>query len=150
MANNTYQAVIDAINALLADTNLQLFTEGVIDRLVSFGYEPSSDDVFPIAFDMEKSKNHILAQINHAVIPDGLTQVYVDMVCGEFMKAKYQAGQLASSGINTSDVIKSVTEGDTTVTFETSGSDEATFGGLINYLISGREGDLLCYRKLRW
>lgn len=150
MANNTYQAVIDAINALITDANLQSFTEGVIDRLASFGYTPVQSDAYMIAFVMQKSQHHIQNQINSSDIPDGLREIFIDMTVGEFLNFKYQSGLLNLSGLDFSGIVQSVNEGDTTVTFGSEGSDESKFIGMVNWLMTGREGDLVCYRRIRW
>ena len=147
---NTYQAVIDAINALITDTNLKIYTESVIDRLVSFGYSPTQSDAYMVAFIMEKSKSHILNAINDVSIPEGLKHIFIDMVCGEFFSLKYQSGQLELSGLDFSGVVQSVSEGDTSVTFAQFGSDEEKFAALISNLTTGRESDLICYRKIKW
>lgn len=147
--NESIQTVIDAINAIVG-TSLEGYTEDVVNRLVSFGYVPTSSDAFAVAFAMTKAQNHILNQINDSTLPGGLREVYIDMVCGEFLKAKHQSGQLEIGGLDFSGAVQSVHEGDTTVTFDASGSDEAKFGGLVNWLIAGKEGDLICYRRIKW
>jgi aspartate oxidase len=46
--------------------------------------------------------------------------------------------------------VHSVQQGDTTVTFATSGSGGTSLTDLLDWLIKGKGCDLLCYRKMRW
>ena len=94
--------------------------------------------------------NYVLNEINHQVVPEGLTEVVVDMVCGEVLNAKFLSGQLNLDSLDLDGMIQSVKEGDTTVSFSAEGSDEAKLKGLLSWLIHGKGSDLLCYRKMRW
>lgn len=148
--NNAFQTVITSVNNILNDTNLTTVTEIVVDRLVSLGYTPTDEDTLTIAFSMQKTVNHVLNQTGHLVIPEGLTEIVVDMICGEFLNAKFLSGQLDLTSLDLDGMIQSVSQGDTSVSFSAEGSDEAKLKGLLSWLIHGKEGDLICYRKMRW
>lgn len=148
--NENLQTVVDSVNKILNDTNLTGTVESVILRLVSFGYEPTDGDAWMIAYNMKGTVNHVLNEINHVKIPEGLLEVVVDMICGEFLNAKFLSGQLELTALDLDGMIQSVSEGDTSVTFSTDGSDEAKLKGLLSWLIQGKGCDLLCYRKMRW
>lgn len=148
--NENLQTVVDSVNAILKDTNLIVFTEDVINRLVSFGYAPTEEDAWMIAFSTKGTVNHVLNEINHKTVPEGLFEVVVDMVCGEVLNAKFLSGQLDLTALDLDGMIQSVKEGDTTVTFSAGGSDEDKLKGLLSWLIQGKGSDLLCYRKMRW
>lgn len=148
--NNAFQAVITSVNKILNDTNLTTMTETVVNRLVSLGYTPTDEDILTIAFSMQKTVNHVLNQIGHSTIPEGLVEIVVDMICGEFLNAKFLSGQLDLNGLDLDGMIQSVSQGDTSVSFSAEGSDEAKLKGLLSWLIHGKEGDLICYRKMRW
>lgn len=148
--NSGFQTVIDSVNNILKDTNLNTMTKLVVDRLVSLGYTPTNEDSWVIAFSTQKTVNHVLNQINHQTVPEGLFEVVVDMICGEFLNSKFMSGQLDLDGLDVDGMIQSVTEGDTSVTFSAEGSDEAKLKGLLSWLMNGKEGDLLCYRRMRW
>lgn len=150
MANHTYQTVIDAVDAILNNEDQEVFTEPVIDRLVSFGYAPIVGDAFAIAFAIQKAYNHVINETNQTSIPSELKQIVTDMICGEFLKVKFLTGNLSLSGLDFSGIIQSISEGDTTVSFESEGSDETKIMNLVDWLIGGKGSDLLCYRKLRW
>lgn len=148
--NNGFQTVIDSVNNILNDTNLNAMTELVVDRLVSLGYTPVDEDSWVIAFSAQKTINHVLNVTNCSEVPNGLTHVVVDMICGEFLNSKFMSGQLDLEGLDVDGMIQSVQQGDTSVTFSAEGSDEAKLKGLLSWLMNGKEGDLLCYRKMRW
>lgn len=150
MMNENLQTVVDSVNNILNDTNLNTMTESVVGRLVSFGIDPTDADAWMIAFSTQKTVNHVLNQINYTAIPDGLVEIVVDMICGEVLNAKFLSGQLDLEGLDLDGMIQSVTEGDTTVSFNAAGSDESKLKGLLDWLIKGKGCDLLCYRKMRW
>jgi hypothetical protein len=144
------QTVVDSVNNILNDTNLTVFTEDVVNRLVSFGYIPTEEDAWMITYTAKGTVNHVLNEINHIKVPDGLHNVVVDMICGEVLNAKYRSGQLDMTCLDLDGMIQSVQEGDTTVSFRAEGSDESKLEGLLSWLIQGKGCDLLCYRKMRW
>ena len=148
--NENLQAVVESVNKILNDTNLTAFTEDVVQRLVSFGYNPTEEDAWMIAFTAKSTVNHVLNEINHLTIPDGLREVIVDMICGEVLNAKFLSGQLDMNNLDLDGMIQSVTEGDTSVSFSSEGSDESKLKGLLSWLIQGKGCDLLCYRRMRW
>ena len=148
--NENLQTVVDSVNKILNDTNLNPMTESVVNRLVSFGYDPTENDAWMIAYTMKGTVNHVLNEINHTTVPEGLFEVVVDMVCGEVLNAKFLTGQLDMLNLDLDGMIQSVSEGDTTVSFSADGSDEAKLKGLLSWLIHGKGSDLICYRRMRW
>ena len=115
--NENLQTVVDSVNKILNDTNLNSITENVVERLVSFGYVPAEEDAWIIAYSTKGSVNHVLNEINHKTVPDGLFEVVVDMICGEVLNAKFLSGQLELANLDLDGMIQSVTEGDTSVSF---------------------------------
>ena len=148
--NENLQTVVISVNNILNNTNLNTLTESVVNRLVFFGYDPVEEDGWVIAYSIKGTVNHVLNEINHQTVPEGLFEVVVDMVCGEVLNARFLSGQLNIDSLDLDGVIQSVTEGDTTVSFNAQGSDESKFKNLLTWLIQGKGCDLLCYRKLRW
>ena len=148
--NENLQTVVNSVNSILNDTNLDSITENVVERLVSFGYNPTEEDAWMIAYNTKGTVNHVLNEINHKTVPDGLFEVVVDMICGEVLNAKFLSGQLELTSLDLDGMIQSVTEGDTSVSFSAEGSDEAKLKGLLSWLIQGKGSDLVCYRRMRW
>jgi hypothetical protein len=91
--------------------------DDVTARLLSLGYTVMTADTFALTFLIDKVTNTIKNECNIDEIPDELHQVAVDMVCGEFLKAKQANGSLDESEINTEAAIKSIKEGDTQITY---------------------------------
>ena len=127
------------------------FIEAVLKRLVSFGYNLNGGaDGCVLAFAIQKVESHIKNSCNVTDIPDGLFFNAVDRVCGEFLYSKKQTGQLELEGLDLSAAIASISEGDTSISFNTGTSDEERFNLLLSWLINSGEGDFVCYRKLKW
>ena len=148
--NEDLQTVVTSVNKILKDTNLTPVVEDVVKRLVSFGYIPTDADTWVIAYSTKGTVKHILNEINRQTVPDGLTEVVVDMICGEVLNEKFLSGQLDLTNLDLDGMIQSVKQGDTQVNFSAEGSDEAKLKGLLSWLIQGKGSDLLCYRKMQW
>ena len=129
--------VLANILTVMTKTSLsESFYEAVLKRLVSFGYTLKEDDSWLICFAMQKVENHIKNSCNTTDVPDGLFNVAVDMVCGEFLFTKKQTGQLEIADLDFDGAFTSIKEGDTQVNFGGS-SDEEKFDQMVN-------------RKIRW
>lgn len=145
--NNVLASILIIINQ---NSSLsESFFEAVLNRLESFGYIATEDDSWSICFAAQKVENHIKNSCNTTDVPDGLFNVAVDMVCGEFLFTKKQTGQLELGDLDLTGAITSIKEGDTQVNFGGS-SDEDNFNQMVNYLMHHGEGDFVCYRKIRW
>ena len=149
LINENLQTICNQIHDLMPRFNDQFIVD-IFNELVTLGAVPDEDDVWLITFCIQKVENHILNQTNQSAVPEGLLQVAVDMVCGHFIQTKYSSGKLCLSDLRFEEAVKTVTEGDTTVTFETGESDDIKLQKLIKYLLEGKGSDLLCYRKMRW
>lgn len=145
------QNVLVSIKSLMIKTSLdEQFFEAVLKRLVSFGYTLKEDDAWTICFCIQKVENHIKNSCNILSVPDGLFNVAVDMVCGEFLFAMKQTGKLELGDLDLDGAITQIHEGDTTIQFGSGSSDEEKFNSFVNYLMTEGEGDFVCYRKLKW
>lgn len=143
--------ILADIKAIMTNTSLsESFYEAVLNRLVSFGYILKEDDAWVICFATQKVENHIKNYCNITSVPDGLFNVAVDMVCGEFLFTKKQTGKLELSDLDLDGAIMSIKEGDVQVNFGSGTSDDEKFSVLLNYLMHNGDGDLICYRKIRW
>lgn len=123
--------------------------QAVAERLKSFGYEVADDDDWMLTFCMETVTKTIMNQCNVSTIPEGLIPTAIDMTCGEFLFAKKQTGQLQIGDLDLSGAVTSISQGDTSVSFDSGMSDEEKLNALISYLM-GRKGDLVCYRRMYW
>lgn len=119
-------------------------------RLEAFGYATSEADTVVLQFCVDKVTNHIKNFCNIPAVPVELQEVAVDMICGEFLNGKYGAGQLDLDSLDLSSVgVNQITEGDTTVQFDSASSAVGKFNTLIG-LLCGKESDLVCFRRLKW
>ena len=143
--------VLANILTIMKNTSLsESFCEAVLKRLVSFGYNLKEDDGWVICFAMQKVENHIENSCNTTDVPDGLFYVAIEMVCGEFLLAKKQTGKLTLTDLDLDCAITSIHEGDTTIQFANGMSDEEKFNSFLNHLLRDREGDFVCYRRIKW
>lgn len=147
-------AVVGIIQSITAG-NLKIkepekFIEAVIKRLSDFGYSVTNDDKWLVSFCVQKVAEHITNACNTPLIPNGLFFTAVDRVCGEFLYSKNQTGTLEIENLDLGGIVTQIHEGDTTIQFANGASDQEKFNLLVNSLISKGEGDLVCYRKIKW
>lgn len=124
--------------------------ESVLKRLDSFCCEIKTSDTFLIAFSIEKVEQTIKNECNVTEIPEGLSNVAIDMVCGEVLSCKHRVGQLELSELNLDGALESVKVGNATVSFDNNTSDEIKFNTLISVLSNAGRGQFACYRKIKW
>ena len=99
----------------------------------------------------------VLDNINRTELPDGLREVVVDMVAGQFLKEKLVSGGLDDAdGFVLTENAESITEGDITVKFATSGgssgggSRQTQFAAMLDRLIKPHDSVFAAYRRMRW
>lgn len=132
------------------DSLPESFYIGVLERLNSFGYTLKDSDTFALCFAIKKVENHFNNSCNTSSIPEGLLCNAIDVVCGEFLLDKQKTGQLELNHLDLSGAIASISLGDASVSFDGDSTDEDKFNELLNHLLNKGEGDLICYRKMRW
>lgn len=92
-----------------------VFRDDVIDRLKQLGYTATEADYDQIDFEMNKTLNYVMNYCHITVIPEILDLRIIDRICGDFLYYKKNSGSL--DGFNYDAVIKSIKEGDTTLTY---------------------------------
>lgn len=123
--------------------------EDIKNRLKFLGYKLIDTDSLTIKFAIDKVENKIKNECSITEIPDGLYQVEIDRICGEFLFAKKQSGQLKEYDFEAS--IKEIKDLDTTVVYAVgSDSSEKQFDLLIDGLRNCGEREILSFRRLRW
>lgn len=129
--------------------------EDVKARLKSLGIsvssEPNSADEVMLFFCITKVTNHINNQTNLSEIPQGLHEIAVDMVVGEFLYAKKSMGTLSVETLDFELIAKQVQDGDTNVMFaiDVGNTPEAQFNSFTAYL-QHNEVDFTRYRVFVW
>lgn len=118
---------------------------------ITVSSEPNNADEMIINFCIDKVTNHIKNQTNLNEIPEGLIEIAVDMVVGDFLYTKKSMGQLNIETLDFDLIAKQVQDGDTNVTFavEAKSTPEAQFNSFISYL-RHEETDFIRYRVLLW
>lgn len=97
----------------------------------------------------ERVKN----ETNQSELPEGLHYVAVELVVGEYLTFKKNAGQLDIDGLDLEAAVKQIQEGDTNTVFaigEGNTTPEQRLDTLINYLMNGRTREFIKYRRLVW
>lgn len=125
--------------------------DDVIKRLGQLGYTTSDADYEQVDFELDKVTNYVLNYCNITKIPDVLDQRIIDKVCGDFLYYKKNSGSL--SGFNYEAVIKSIKEGDTTITYAVGqGEDtpENRFDSFVKSLDRVFDKWLSPWRAIRW
>lgn len=142
----------DLEQSFIEDTE-KTFVKMIVQRLSNFGLKLVKTDNWIIMFCMNKAINHVKNSANISIIPNELYEIIVDRICGEFLFNKHKSNQLTLDNFDFDSAVKQLQEGDTTIQFaigEGSMTDEQKLTSLINYLLNYGEGDLICYRKLKW
>ena len=119
--------------------------EDVIKRLQGLGFSVTENDNWVLNFCIDKVENHIKNNCNVSEVPQGLHEVAVDLICGEYLQGKFNAGQLGDY----SQAVSKIKEGDTDITFVSGMSEAELLKTLINTLCS-REIDFAAYRRFKW
>ena len=125
--------------------------ENIIDRLKQLGYQATEDDYAQIDFELNSTINYVLNYCNITTIPDIIDPRIIDRVCSDFLYYKKNSGSL--TGFDYDEVIKSVKEGDTTVTYAVGqGEDtpENRFDAFVRTLKNGFDKWITPHRRLRW
>lgn len=125
----------------------------VIERLKLIGYEVKESDTFSLTFCVEKVTNTIKNETNLSEVPDGLSNIAVDMVVGKFLFAKKTLSPDDLAGLDLTSAVKEIKEGDTTVSFVTGEgtmTPEQRLTTYINYLLTYGRTEFSAYRRLKW
>jgi hypothetical protein len=127
--------------------------ERIKERLQSIGYAVKDSDDIAINFAMQKVENAIKNDCNISAIPDGLMNIAIDMVVGEFLMSKKTFAPNDLLNFNLDSAIKQIQEGDTNISFavgEGSKTDEQRLDGFIDYLLNYGRDEFITYRRFRW
>lgn len=122
---------------------------GVINRLLSLGYEVEDQDNYLLEHIITKVNSDIIIKTGLTQMPLELNEVITDRICGEYIKTKYLTEYLDEEAEDTSlkRSIKSIAEGDLKVTF--SDEEKSKVIELTDYLIN-ENFDLTPFRCIKW
>lgn len=123
----------------------------VVSRLAELGYVATDIDNTAIRRNIDKAEAQLRAETNQREVPEGLFYVWVDMAAGLFLSDKKAAGAL-NDVYDFSAPAKSISEGDTSVTFAIAdtGSFEDQFDAMLAKMITPDPDLIIAYRRLVW
>lgn len=121
-----------------------------VKLLEGFGYLMKDGDTNLLQFCADRVCEHIRNDCNISEIPDGLAHLAVQRTVGEFLGAKLAFDAKALINVEAARIVKSVSVGDTSTSFEVGGTPEERLTAAIGLLKKAGEGELACYRKIRW
>ena len=126
--------------------------DDVVALLDALGVAGAGDDPF-IPYLINSVTERVKNETNQPEIPEGLHWLTVELVVGEYLTFKKNAGQLDMNGLDFEAAIKQIQEGDTNTVFSVgdgSYTPEQRLDSLIDFLINGRVGEIYRYRKMVW
>lgn len=123
----------------------------VITRLTALGYTVTEGDLSALDYYIGKAENVVRIKTNQPEVPEGLLYVWADMAAGMFLQDKKATGALACL-YDFSAPAKSISEGDTSVTFAIAdtGSFEDQFDATLARMVNPDEEVYLAFRRLVW
>lgn len=126
----------------------------VVSRLSSFGYDLQPGDQQKIEYSISLVSEYIKNFCNiYGDLPERLKYYTVDKICGDFLKSKLLTGNLQFADINfSSPVVKSITEGDSSVSFavDKSQTPAQMLTSFIDNLLAFDKNILYRFRRLEW
>ena len=142
---DTRKDVIDAVELIVTKMPEKGWIGDVYDRLVSLGVIPTVADAYIIGYAINSVKNHVCTIINNDVIDDKLHNVVIDHICGTILRDKQAFGTLDIASVNFG--VTSIHEGDVTINYSDSAANY--FLANVNAMIN-KDGEYICYRRIRW
>lgn len=118
-----------------------------------FGYVLKEGDEAILLFSSHKVENTIKNDCNTPTIPDGLINIAVDMIVGEFLTVKKTFSPDSIAGLDLDYAIKQIQEGDTNTVFATgegTWTPEQRLNHFLNYLLTYGRSEFSCYRCIKW
>ena len=129
---------------------MNIESKEVTEKLKSLGYNVDDSDLVFIQFAINRTEQYIKNFCNITVIPPELYFVAVDMAAGTLLRTKSSVGENVCNSIDfESDNIKSISEGDISVTYNSDSSTTAKYNALLDKLCN-RDSELIAFRRLRW
>lgn len=124
----------------------------VIALLSAIGVTGAGDDPL-LPYMVNSVTERVKNETNQPEIPDGLHYVAVELVVGEYLTFKKNAGQLDIDGLDLEAAVKQIQEGDTNTVFaigDGSMTPEQRVDSLISRLCRDRSREFIRYRRLVW
>lgn len=124
----------------------------VVALLETLGVIGAVDDLL-LQYMMNSVIERVKNGTNQQEIPEGLHHVAVELVVGEYLAFKKNAGQLDIEGLDLEAAVKQIQEGDTNTVFaigDGSQTPEQRLDSLIARLTRDRTHEFIKYRRIQW
>lgn len=118
-----------------------------VERLNAYGYDVTEADKVILAMIVGSTTAHINATTNLDEIPEGLTEQTIDAIVAHFLRSKKITNP---ETFNFEKMVKSISEGDTSVTYDGEKSAEERLDEWIESMITRLDDDMFKYRVLTW
>lgn len=112
--------------------------EELRDRLFDLGYETEENEGELLESSLKRAEQTIMNTCNCEAVPYELRFVALDLAAGEYL--------LAAKGTADEGDVKSVSEGDMSVTF----NDKTQVESVIDNLFCRGREEMLSYRRIKW
>lgn len=126
--------------------------DDIVNRLGMFNCEVVEEQKKAIQYLIKKTlssiNNYTNQNYNEEDMPYGIYYIVVDKVAGEYLSSKRITGDL--EGYDFTPLIKDIQEGDTRIGYSTSLSQADLIDNAIDFLINGKDEELIKYRRLAW
>ena len=120
----------------------------IVKRLSTLNYKVSENDEFLLKFIIDKVEQDIKNKINQDEVPSELHFVFIDRVCGEFLRSMMAYKLMSDEQIDS--VVASIKEGDTNISFDVNSSPQAKFDAYTKYLANSGSNDFAKFRRFVW
>lgn len=126
--------------------------DDVIALLDALGVTGAGDDPI-LPYMVNSVTERVKNETNQPEVPEGLHYVAVELVVGEYLTFKKNAGQLNIDGLDLEAAVKQIQEGDTNTVFaigDGSQTPEQRLDTLIARLCQDRTREFIRYRRVQW
>lgn len=126
--------------------------DDVIALLDALGVTGAADDPL-LPYMVNSVTERVKNETNQSEIPEGLHYVAVELVVGEYLTFKKNAGQLEIDGLDLEAAVKQIQEGDTNTVFaigDGSQTPEQRLDTLISRLTRDRSREFIRFRRIQW
>lgn len=126
--------------------------DDIVNRLGMFNCEVAEEQEKTIQYLIKKTLSSINNYTNQNYdgenMPYGIYYIVVDKVAGEYLSSKRIIGDLEEYDFTP--LIKDIQEGDTKIGYSASLSQADLIDKAIDFLINGKDEELIKYRRLAW
>lgn len=120
--------------------------KAVVQRLKMFGVDGTDPEISDMLdYIISARLEHIANDLNLDFVPQGLFFTVVEMMAGTYLLTAYMSGSNSSVSVDT---IKTISEGDTSITYAVEGSTSGA--ETLKAMADGNKGELSRYRRIQW